>query len=80
MGITRCAPLHATGTTNVRQIVRAGSGGYMSTALEPGMRAVALPVTAELAARLKPGQVRVHLEDGTGGAGYSFSDDVMSTS
>ena len=30
-----------------RQIVRAGSGGYMSTALEPGMRAVALPVTAE---------------------------------
>jgi pilus assembly protein CpaB len=30
-----------------RQIVRGGAGGYMSVALEPGMRAVALPVTAE---------------------------------
>jgi pilus assembly protein CpaB len=30
-----------------RQIVRAGAGGYMAVALQPGMRAVALPVTAE---------------------------------
>lgn len=30
-----------------RQIVRAGAGGFMSVALQPGMRAVALPVTPE---------------------------------
>lgn len=33
-----------------RQIVRGGSGGYMSLALQPGMRAVAVPVTAETGA------------------------------
>ena len=32
------------------KIVRGGEGGYMSVVLEPGMRAVAIPVTAETAA------------------------------
>jgi pilus assembly protein CpaB len=43
-------PLLANEPITARKVVRAGQTGYMAVVLQPGMRAVAIPVTAETGA------------------------------
>jgi pilus assembly protein CpaB len=43
-------PILAKGPITARKIVRSGQTGYMAVVLQPGMRAVAVPVTAETGA------------------------------
>jgi pilus assembly protein CpaB len=60
-----------------RKIVRAGEGGYLSVVLKPGMRAMALPVSADTSAGgfIQPGDrvdlLESHQDSGRrGGPGY----------
>jgi pilus assembly protein CpaB len=72
-------PILANEPVTDAKLVRGGEGGFMAVVLRPGMRAVAVPITASTAAGgfILPGDrvdvIQSHLETGTspGGGGHN---------
>lgn len=62
-----------------RKVVRAGQGGYMAVVVEPGMRAMAVPINAETAAGgfILPGDRVDVLQSRDGGQGQGRITEVL---
>lgn len=62
-----------------RKVVRAGQTGYMAVVLQPGMRAIAIPVTAETGAGgfILPGDRVDVLQSRQGEAGKGFTTETL---
>jgi len=73
-------PLLANEPITSRKVIRAGQTGYMAVVLQPGMRAVAIPVTAETGAGgfILPGdRVDVLQARAAEGGGKGFTTELL---
>ena len=73
-------PLLANEPITSRKVIRAGQTGYMAVVLQPGMRAVAIPVTAETGAGgfILPGdRVDVLQARAADGGGKGFTTELL---
>ena len=73
-------PLLANEPVTARKVVRAGQTGYMAVVLQPGMRAIAIPVTAETGAGgfILPGdRVDVLQARAAEGGGKGFTTELL---
>jgi pilus assembly protein CpaB len=72
-------PLLANEPITARKVVRSGQTGYMAVVLQPGMRAIAIPVTAETGAGgfILPGDRVDVLQSHQAEAGKGFSTETL---